>query len=290
MAPGYTIIVPVYNQWDRIPRLLHALKSQSSGQGQFELLLVDNGSEHFSPPDALPSWARLLTCDTPGSYAARNTGIAEARGDWLIFTDADCEPADDWFGHIVRTTSSPSAASSLFAGAIQVVATCDGEPNYYQIYDMVKGIPQAWYVQRGYGTTANLCVHRSLFTTIGVFDASRFSGGDAELCRRALAHGYKLQYLPEAMIRHPARDSWQALVTKARRVKGGQLSHGSLRRRALAIARSFSPPVIAVWRFLGQYEQPPRFRLIAVLIQLRIWLVDMHETLRLSLGTEPERR
>jgi hypothetical protein len=93
-----------------------------------------------------------------------------------------------------------------------------------------------------------------------------------------------------ALVRHPARDNWPALEIKARRVKGGQLTAGSLRRRTVYFLRSFTPPLAAAWRFLRERRQPLRFRLIAVAVQARIWTVDMHEALRLGLGLHPERR
>ncbi len=290
MSVRFSIVVPVYNQWHLVPRLLHSLARQTGMSGKFELLLVDNGSREFRPPSDLPSCARLLVCETPGSYAARNKGIEHARGNWLIFTDADCAPADGWIEEIDRAVSSPDGETTLFAGAVQVVAEGDNEPNSYQIYDMVKGIPQKHYVRRGYGATANLCVPAKVIRAIGSFNPDLYSGGDADLCRRARANGYGLSYLPEARVTHPARDSWKALVTKARRVKGGQLTAGTSYRRTMYFVRSFMPPILAACRFLGRRELPNRFRIIAIAVQLRMWVVDMREALRVSFGAHPERK
>lgn len=293
VSTAFSVIVPVYEQWSLVPTLLDALGRQTfrevAGDESFELILVDNGSRDRVVP-ALPAWARVFDCEVPGSYAARNLGIDAARRDWLVFTDADCRPAPDWLQRIAGVLAAQEDEEVLVAGAIRMTAQDDRVLNPYQIYDLVKGIPQDWYVSRGYATTANLCVPRRAFERVGSFDASRFSGGDAEFCQRALAFGYRLAYAPEAVVEHPARDSWQALETKARRVKGGQLAAGSLRRRAMYFLRSFTPPVIAVTRFLRQSHLPRKFRCIAVLVQLRIWVTDMHEALRLGLGARPERR
>lgn len=289
MSVKFSVIVPVYEQWPLVPALLDALGRQTLHEGAFELILIDNGSRERMVP-ALPPWARVLDCASPGSYAARNRGIEAAGGGWLVFTDADCRPAPDWLERIDRVVSAHADAPALVAGAVRMTADGGGIPNPWQIYDLVKGIPQDWYVSRGYATTANLCVPRAAFERAGYFDAARFSGGDAEFCRRALALGYRLVYAADAVVDHPARDSWQALAMKARRVKGGQLAVGSARRRAMYFIRSFTPPVIAVARFLRQNHLPGRFRAIAVLIQLRIWLIDMQEALRLSVGARPERR
>ena len=70
--------------------------AQVPGAGPFEILLVDNDAGAPPPALALPGNARLLACAAPGSYAARNAGAAEARGAWLVFTDADCRVPPDW--------------------------------------------------------------------------------------------------------------------------------------------------------------------------------------------------
>jgi len=57
------------------------------------VLLVDNGSTHFSPPAVLPGNTPILYCATPGSCAARNQALPEGRGEWLVFTDRTVCPA-----------------------------------------------------------------------------------------------------------------------------------------------------------------------------------------------------
>lgn len=285
----FSIIVPVYEHWHQVPALLDALERQS-WRGGLEVLLVDNGHSEGQGYPEMPAFARVLRCEQAGSYAARNTGIAEARGEWLIFTDADCIPEEDWVTGFHRAISRDGEMPCLYAGRVKVRPQADGMPNPYEIYDMVKGIPQRHYVRRGYGATANLCVAREVIDRIGAFDARRFSGGDAELCRRAGEKGYRVSYVPDASVVHPARDSWQALVTKSRRVKGGQLLFGPVHRRVQYLMRTFMPPVFAIGRFLSQSQQPWRYRIVAIGIQLRIWFVDMREALRVGAGAQPERR
>ena len=287
--PRFSIITPVFEHWHRIPALLDALSRQSR-IADFELLLVDNGASPFQGYSGLPAFARILRCEQAGSYAARNAGIAAARGEWLIFTDADCVPDVDWLTGFDEAIARGDGKPALYAGQVRMRPESMESPNVWQIYDMVKGIPQGRYVRRGFGATANLCVAREVLGRIGVFDSRRFSGGDAELCRRAGQGGYRLSYVPAAVVAHPARDSWPALATKARRVKGGQLLFGPRRRRLQYLLRTFLPPLLAVSRFISERQQPWRYRVVAVAVQFRIWLVDMREAVRLGVGADPERR
>ena len=285
MRPFFTVIVPVYRQWDFVPRLLASLESQAWPAADVEILLVNNGPEDETPPLVLPPNARLLTCLEPGSYAARNAGSAAARGKWLVFTDADCRPHPGWLAAFARVAAE---TSDLLAGPI--VAVCEASaPNPYQIYDRLRGIPQARYVRNGYAATANLAVARPVFEAAGGFDPARFSGGDAALCREAGRKGYRIRLVEAAVVDHPCRSTWQDLATKARRVKGGQIRSGPFGLRLQWFLRTLTPPLRATVRFL-KAEAPFAQRRMAIGVLFRLWLVEIDETLRLLLGRRPERR
>lgn len=288
MSCAVSIVVPVYMDWDRIPSLLQALNEQSLAPSEFELLLVDNGSADVPSVDGLPGYARLLHCPTPGSYAARNVGAREACGEILVFTDADCRPSPEWLEEIVTAFRASARDDLLIAGAVRV--RIDGEETAAARYDAIMGLPQAHYVRRGYAVTANLAVRRSLFHALGGFDSRRFSGGDADFCLRARRVGAELLYLPEAWVWHPARTSMASLIRKVRRTKGGQLRHGSWRRRGLYFIRSLFPPVGRLGRLLALPSLSMRERFQLCGIQLRLWWEGLLEVGRLVLGGEAERQ
>ena len=273
----FSVIVPVYEHWHLVPTLLQCLTAQTLPRDEFEILLVDNGSSKFTPPDTLPPNARVLECQTPGSYAARNAALREARGEWLAFTDADCRPTPTWLEQLQTAATNNT---TLLAGAVDVVSDAE-KPNAYEMYDMVKGIPQAWYVRRGYAATANLAVPRKIVEALGGFDEKRFSGGDADFCLRAKAHGHQIIFLPDALVRHPARNSWNAIATKARRLKDGQLRQGTIRTRLIWYLRTPLPPVRQIVTFLCRQYHPPKYRVTAALVQLRVWGLELGGLYRL---------
>lgn len=287
-AVFYTVVVPVYQHWHLVPDLLKCLRAQTLPAERFEVILVDNQSPDFSPPDELPSNTLLLRCEQPGSYAARNLGVLNARGEWLVFTDADCLPAANWLekldGFIGRQQSA-----TLVAGPVRIVSR-SGKPSAWEIYDIVKGIPQESYVRRGYAATANLAVPRSILEMLGGFDSNRFSGGDADLCRRAGARGYGIAFADEARVDHPSRTTWDEIATKARRIKGGQLAAGAPRQRRIWLLGTINPPLRSAWRFLRSSRHPLGYRLVAILVLFRIWIVGLKEAARLKAGGLAERR
>lgn len=97
--PRVSVIIPTYNDSERCVRCLRALAEQEFPRSEFEILVVDNGSDpQLRLPSNLPEdlQVTLVVELSPGSYAARNRGIREARGDILASTDSDCLPSRTW--------------------------------------------------------------------------------------------------------------------------------------------------------------------------------------------------
>jgi len=280
-----SVIIPVFEQWDRMGDLLAALDRQTLARSTFEIIVVDNGSTAIHMPDNRSDNLELVTCAQPGAYAARNAGLAHAIGQWIAFTDADCLPAPDWLESLLRAAGE-GGEKNLVAGRVEMVPAST-DPTVWEVYDLVKGIPQARYVNSGYAATANLMAPRAALDAVGGFDAARMSGGDAAFCRAAQANGYGIIYAPDAVVRHPARGTWHELVTKARRVKGGQMAPGTPLRYRLG---TLLPPVPAIGRFLASREHPLRHRVTACMVQLALWGVECGEAIRLLAGGGPERR
>lgn len=95
--PLFSIIVPVYNTEKELPRCVDSVLSQRFED--FELILVDDGSrdgsgaicDAYAEKDAR---VKVFHKKNGGSSSARNFGIKEASGDYLLFLDSD----DYWAG------------------------------------------------------------------------------------------------------------------------------------------------------------------------------------------------
>ena len=89
-----TVVVPIYNLSELLPRCMEALLVQD---GVFEIVLVDDGStdesstlcDHYVA--AHPDKIRVIHKKNGGLSSARNAGIEVARGEYIIFPDPD-----DW--------------------------------------------------------------------------------------------------------------------------------------------------------------------------------------------------
>lgn len=89
-----SVIIPVFNRRDWIARAIDSVLSQD--YAPVEIIVVDDGSTDGTR-EVLLSYGgrvRLITQSNRGVSAARNRGVAEARGGWIAFLDSD----DYWLG------------------------------------------------------------------------------------------------------------------------------------------------------------------------------------------------
>lgn len=273
MPPRLSVIIPVYRDWPALERCLAALDEQDFPKTDFEVLVVSN--EETPPPTHLArQGVQLLHQPAGHSYAARNVGLEAARGAVLAFTDSDCRPDPGWLAAGWAALQQPGVA--LAGGAVRIAVE---QRNLATDFDQAFAFRQRENASNGTSVTANLFVRRTVFETVGPFNAGMQSGGDFEFCRRAGSAGFKLAYAEQAMVWHPARDSLAALFRKNRRVAGGLRSEFELRGRGSAERRRFFisqlKPRLRYWaRLLRGSEKtgalPPARRPAVVALQIAL--------------------
>lgn len=91
--PKISIVIPVYKAERNVPLTMESLRRQTCRD--FEVVFVDDGSPDGSAAliektmsDSGINW-RLIHQENRGLGGARNTGFLEAKGQWILFLDAD---------------------------------------------------------------------------------------------------------------------------------------------------------------------------------------------------------
>jgi len=93
-APLASIVITTHNRPELVSRALASALAQT--MGKLEVLVVDDGSRPPYEADSEDDRVRVIRRDRAGGpSAARNTGLAEARGEWITFLDDDDELAPD---------------------------------------------------------------------------------------------------------------------------------------------------------------------------------------------------
>jgi glycosyltransferase involved in cell wall biosynthesis len=196
-----SVIVPAYNAAKTLPTCLQALTNQTVPPEQFEIIVVDDGSIDQTAQVAEAAGARVIRQTNAGAAAARNHGAQLARGDLLLFTDADCIPAPNW----VAQMSAPFADPTV-AGAKGVYETEEPglTPRFVQMeyqdkYDRMVNLSSIDFVD-----TYSAAYRRDIFLQMGGFDTT-FPGAsveDQEFSFRLAEAGHRLVFVPQARVAH----------------------------------------------------------------------------------------
>jgi glycosyltransferase involved in cell wall biosynthesis len=248
-----SVIVPVWNDEQRLTACLSALRSQTLPSDRYEIIVADNGSDRSPEPLVRAFGARMITEARLGSYAARNTAVRTARGRVLAFTDADCQPGPDWLRSGLDFVDA--SAENVFIGGRIDVFPAGTSLTVVEVYDQVATFRQDRNVhEASYVMTANMFVRAATFLSVGFFDDSLKSGGDSEWSARAVRAGVTPVYCHDAVVRHPARGTRAEVRRKLRRLAAGH--------------RDKAPSWGNCWRFSLRHAVPPRRAMLDIL-QLR---------------------
>ena len=209
-----SVIVPVFNDAQRLKVCLEALETQSYPQGYYEVIVIDNGSDPNQNIKGIVSQftQTIYTYESiPGSYTARNKGLSVAKGEIIAFTDSDCIPRQNWLEKGVDSLVEAKNCG-LVVGKIDVFFQDPNNPTAVELYESVTAFPQEQLLMQYHGAAnANIFTFKKVFDQVGLFDDNLKSIGDLDWGERVYQNGYSQIYQPEALIYHPARTSWQEL-------------------------------------------------------------------------------
>ena len=207
-APDYSIVIPTYQRRDSLARCLQAIQALRFPRDRFEVLVVDDGSPNppadlvASAHESLQVW--LVTTRHAGPATARNTGGRLARGRYLVFTDDDCMPHEDWLASIDRWTSSKPGAVAIGGHTVNELtdnvfaAASQGIIDY--LYEYFGG----YSVPRRFFTSNNLVVPRAEFLNLGGFNETfaLAAAEDRDFCERWSEAGGRLEYADDVKVSH----------------------------------------------------------------------------------------
>ena len=217
----FSVIIPTYNDWERLLKCLKALEKQTIEKDRFEVIVVNNSESGVVPAGInVPNWVKLIHEPEPGSYSARNTGAKKAQGEILAFTDSDCIPAENWLADAENCFKKKSC--DLVGGKVKIFQNSE-DNKYGYLYERVTAFPQHKNVPKGKGVTANLFVKKSVFNASGGFSSVIKSGGDWEFTLRCTKEGYTMIYCDEILVLHPARTLLSIFKKHRRTTCGGAI-------------------------------------------------------------------
>jgi glycosyltransferase involved in cell wall biosynthesis len=170
---------------------------------QVESILIDGGSRDGTPETARRlGFTKVVVLPGANIPVCRNRGLAEARGEWIAFVDADCLLDREWLLHAAR----------LLAKYPALILGWPAEPP-----SPLTWVQEAWHIhwmnknpaleedagemlvkRDGFRmiTTRNMIFHRAVADRIGGFDEALATGEDTDFVFRATMAGIPAWGLP----------------------------------------------------------------------------------------------
>lgn len=197
-----SVIVPVYNEEKNVRLLIERLLDLNFPRNKYEVIVVDNNSKD-NTSEIIKEFQVIYLCEKKqSSYAARNKGIKESKGDILAFIDGDCIPDKDWLKNAI--THFINEDVDIIAGNIILSINYPSPLKLIDIYQLIAmGERQKDSEKEGKCAGGNLIVKKEIFEKIGYFDESLISGGDGEWTKRAINNGFTLRYCNDVKVYHP---------------------------------------------------------------------------------------
>lgn len=286
-----SIIIPVFNDQSGLNKCLQAISLQSYPTDSIEVIVVDNGSATpIVLADINTLKITLTQCATPGSYAARNTGVKIATGDVFCFIDADCWPDENWLRSALNTLREHKG-NGIVGGEVKIIK--QENPTSVALYQHITGFDQENNItNKDFSATANIICLRSQFERVGFYSESLLSGGDREWCWRVIKNGLSIIYEPKSIVYTDPRTTLRSAIIQARRVTAGRkmlqgLNMTHVDEKNLTKKRT---PWQAITWILSRKELSIWERFHVVCVASIIRTAEMLETIKLALGSKAERR
>lgn len=225
-TPRFSLIVPTYQRPHLLERAL--VSAQAQTLGDFELLVLDDGDDSATRELVArrsgddPRLCYLAHGVRQGVAAARNTAIARATGEWVVFLDDDDEFRPTLLARVAeRVDAAPEPLGFLWCGIRMVRDSDNGEVLVLERRwgahlealdprpaDRARRELDAIRIGCGFG----LCVRRDLLLEVGGFDPALVVAEETDLVLRLLAHGARFAAIAEPLV-------------VVHRVAGGSLSN-----------------------------------------------------------------
>lgn len=179
-SPYFSFVIPAYNEEEHIGSCLQSIFDSDYDSTQYEVIVVDNGSQDSTYDVAVRSEkARVFELPEGNVGAVRNYGAKKARGEILVFIDADCLIDKDWLNRVKKLIRErPNCA---YGGGVKLPMNATWTEKFW----LLEGNGQPTLPKHLIGATT--IVPKELFFQVKGFDEEVTSGEDTDLHYRLIS-------------------------------------------------------------------------------------------------------
>jgi glycosyltransferase involved in cell wall biosynthesis len=217
--PLVSVIIPCYNVEDLVAEAIDSALAQT--HSPIEIIVVDDGSTDASServqPFADDGRVTLVRQENAGPAAARNRGIAEARGELIAFLDADDLWEPEKLSRQAELFQQDSALGLVYARRRAVIRNADGNwaddgPRNQAIRSMAhhRGRIFREVVEGAFIALSSAVIPAEVLKQDGGFCEDLITTEDQHLYAR-IAHDYPIDYVDDELVvmrRHGGNISW----------------------------------------------------------------------------------
>jgi glycosyltransferase involved in cell wall biosynthesis len=194
-----SLVVPTFHEAAGIEAFLRQFERQTLPRSEFEVIVVDGGSEDRTREIAARYADRVVVQTSPGIGGARNDGVAVARADIVATTDADCLVPESWLERIASHFEDPGVVAVVGPDG-PIEAHAKARFLFFLIRGFVRLAAMAGVYTTGGGNSA---FRKDAFRAVGGYRPLPHSD-DVDLGLRIRGRG-RIVYDPELFVRFSVR-------------------------------------------------------------------------------------
>lgn len=197
-----SFIVPAFNEEQLIEQSLRSIADAVAANKaygyKYEIIVVDNNSTDATAKLAKRAGARVVFEPVNHIARARTAGANAARGDWLIFMDADCRMnaglINDIFA-LIQQGKHVGAGSTVYM------------PDQPWWAEVLLWIWTVLSVHLGWAAGALIACQATAFKAVGGFDLTLYAAEEIEFSQRLKKYGRKHKLKFTILNKHPLETS-----------------------------------------------------------------------------------
>lgn len=212
-VPLISVVIPCFRALDTLPALLESLERQAIGRDNFEIIVVDDGSDDGTRDylAAVPT-VRVVRQERRGPGDARNAGFALAAAELVLYLDADLIASPElleahWQHHCQHPHLAATGGSVMPARRYPLLSwgLVDHLCSWFNVYPQFDhgGEPE-------YLPSLNFCVKKRVLLAAGGIawqDGLTVTGEDVVFCHALRRAGLSIAFVPRAVVFHRDRET-----------------------------------------------------------------------------------
>lgn len=180
-----SVIIPTFNEARYLPSCIESVLNQTLPRDMYEIIVADSHSSDQTPEIAKKYADHLLEVPKEGAGAARNAGAEIAKGEILLFLDADTMISKNFLEELLKNCGE----KSIVGGTCDIYPS-DGTAFGNAFFKLINLIYRLVYLLGKPHAQTKCCFYRkNVFKSIGGFNKNLIITEDQELAWRAGKRG-----------------------------------------------------------------------------------------------------